>query len=139
MIQGGDPSGTGDGGESIYGEGFPDELHSRLRFNHRGLLAMANSNKPNTNRSQFFFTLDACDFLTKKHTIFGKITGNTIFNLLTVNDKETGRDERPLEPLKLLSIDVLWNPFPDIVPRYDIYIYIYRYGRGGEEGGGGKI
>ncbi|OQS03624.1 peptidyl-prolyl isomerase CWC27 [Thraustotheca clavata] len=117
MIQGGDPTGTGDGGESIYGAPFADEFHSRLRFNHRGLLAMANSNKPNTNQSQFFFTLDKCDFLDRKHTIFGKVTGNTIFNLLTVNDVETGRDERPLHPLKLLSIEVLWNPFEDIVPR----------------------
>ncbi|ETW04006.1 hypothetical protein H310_04411 [Aphanomyces invadans] len=117
MIQGGDPTGTGDGGESAFGEPFPDEFHSRLRFNHRGLLAMANSNKPNTNRSQFFFTLDACDFLTKKHTIFGKVTGNTIFNLLTVNDMETSGDERPIEPIKLLTIEILWNPFEDIVPR----------------------
>ncbi|OQR98019.1 peptidyl-prolyl cis-trans isomerase CWC27-like [Achlya hypogyna] len=117
MIQGGDPTGTGDGGESVYGEPFMDEFHSRLRFNHRGLLAMANSNKPNTNQSQFFFTLDKCDFLDRKHTIFGKITGNTIFNLLTVNDMETGRNERPLEPVKLLGIEILWNPFTDIVPR----------------------
>ncbi|RHY06027.1 hypothetical protein DYB25_001797 [Aphanomyces astaci] len=117
MIQGGDPTGTGDGGESAFGEPFADEFHSRLRFNHRGLLAMANSNKSNTNKSQFFFTLDACDFLTKKHTIFGKVTGNTIFNLLTVNDMETSPDERPVEPIKLLSIEILWNPFEDIVPR----------------------
>ncbi|KDO26377.1 hypothetical protein SPRG_08180 [Saprolegnia parasitica CBS 223.65] len=117
MIQGGDPTGSGDGGESIYGEPFTDEFHSRLRFNHRGLLAMANSNKPNTNKSQFFFTLDNCDFLDRKHTIFGKVTGNTIFNLLTVNDIETGGNERPVEPVKLLGIDILWNPFPDIVPR----------------------
>ncbi|GMF53225.1 unnamed protein product [Phytophthora fragariaefolia] len=73
MVQGGDPTGTGNGGESIYGGPFIDEFHSRLRFNHRGLLAMANENKPNTNHSQFFFTLDACDFLDKKHTIFGKL------------------------------------------------------------------
>ncbi|KAF0705799.1 Aste57867_6956 [Aphanomyces stellatus] len=117
MIQGGDPTGTGDGGESVFGAPFADEFHQRLRFNHRGLLAMANSNRPNTNTSQFFFTLDACDFLTKKHTIFGKITGNTIFNLLTVNDMDTSKDERPVEPIKLLSIEILWNPFEDIVPR----------------------
>ena len=73
MVQGGDPTGTGNGGASIYGGAFIDEFHSRLRFNHRGLLAMANENKPNSNHSQFFFTLDACDFLDKKHTIFGKV------------------------------------------------------------------
>lgn len=41
---------------------------------------MANENKSNSNHSQFFFTLDACEWLRGKHTIFGKITGNTIFN-----------------------------------------------------------
>ncbi|KAG3088073.1 Peptidyl-prolyl cis-trans isomerase [Phytophthora idaei] len=117
MVQGGDPTGTGQGGESIYGGAFIDEFHSRLKFNHRGLLAMANENKPNTNHSQFFFTLNACDFLDKKHTIFGKITGNTIFNLLSVGDLETDAQDRPTNPPKLLSAEVLWNPFEDIVPR----------------------
>uniref|UniRef100_K3WTN7 PPIase cyclophilin-type domain-containing protein n=1 Tax=Globisporangium ultimum (strain ATCC 200006 / CBS 805.95 / DAOM BR144) TaxID=431595 RepID=K3WTN7_GLOUD len=117
MVQGGDPTGTGNGGESIYGGAFIDEFHSRLKFNHRGLVAMANENKPNTNHSQFFFTLDACEFLEKKHTIFGKITGNTIFNLLSVGDVETDAKDRPLHPPKLLSVEVLWNPFEDIVPR----------------------
>ncbi|KAG6615892.1 peptidylprolyl isomerase [Phytophthora cinnamomi] len=117
MVQGGDPTGTGSGGESIYGAPFIDEFHSRLRFNHRGLLAMANENKPNSNHSQFFFTLDACDFLDKKHTIFGKVTGNTIFNLLSVGDLETDANDRPTNPPKLLSAEVLWNPFEDIVPR----------------------
>ncbi|KAF1328611.1 Peptidylprolyl isomerase, partial [Globisporangium splendens] len=129
MVQGGDPTGTGSGGESIYGGAFIDEFHSRLKFNHRGLVAMANENKPNTNHSQFFFTLDACEFLDKKHTIFGKvqgtnamwgawqITGNTIFNLLSVGDVETDAKDRPLHPPKLLSVEVLWNPFEDIVPR----------------------
>ncbi|RLN61066.1 hypothetical protein BBJ28_00007007 [Nothophytophthora sp. Chile5] len=117
MVQGGDPTGTGTGGESVFGGAFIDEFHSRLRFNHRGLLAMANENKPNSNHSQFFFTLDACDFLEKKHTIFGKITGNTIFNLLSVGDMETDAQDRPTHPPKLLSAEVLWNPFEDIVPR----------------------
>ncbi|KAG7381725.1 Peptidyl-prolyl isomerase cwc27 [Phytophthora pseudosyringae] len=117
MVQGGDPTGTGKGGESIYGGAFIDEFHSRLKFNHRGLLAMANENKPNTNHSQFFFTLDACDFLDKKHTIFGKVTGNTIFNLLSVGNLETDAQDRPTNPPKMLGAEVLWNPFEDIVPR----------------------
>lgn len=74
MVQGGDPTGTGNGGESVYGGAFIDEFHSRLKFNHRGIVAMANENKPNSNHSQFFFTLDACEFLEKKHTIFGKVS-----------------------------------------------------------------
>ena len=49
MIQTGDPTGTGHGGESIYGEPFKDELHSRIKFNHRGQLAMANAGGRDTN------------------------------------------------------------------------------------------
>lgn len=64
IAQGGDPTGTGQGGESIYGEPFKDEIHSRLRFNRRGLVAMANSDKDD-NASQFFFTLGACPELNK--------------------------------------------------------------------------
>lgn len=52
---------------------FPDEYHSRLRFKHRGLVASAGTGSPNTNGSQFFITLDRCDWLDKKHTIFGKV------------------------------------------------------------------
>lgn len=61
------------GGESIYGDVFGDEFHSRLKFKHRGLVAMANAGPPNSNGSQFFITLDRCDWLDKKHTIFGKV------------------------------------------------------------------
>lgn len=54
---------------------FPiqDEFHSRLRFNRRGLVAMANAG-PHDNGSQFFFTLGRADELNNKHTIFGKVT-----------------------------------------------------------------
>ncbi len=59
------PRHSGEGGESIYDGGLPfkDEVHTRLKFTHRGLLAMANENRPNSNTSQFFFTLDACEHL----------------------------------------------------------------------------
>ncbi|KHJ90967.1 peptidyl-prolyl cis-trans isomerase, cyclophilin-type [Oesophagostomum dentatum] len=72
IIQGGDPTGTGRGGESIYGKPFKDEFHQRLRFNRRGLLGMANAGKDD-NGSQFFFTVgnDVRD-LDRKHTLFGK-------------------------------------------------------------------
>ncbi|KAL0710438.1 hypothetical protein Bca4012_017416 [Brassica carinata] len=95
-----------------------DEFHSRLRFNHRGIVAMANEFSPNTNGSPFFFTLDKCDWLDKKLTIFGKVTGDSIFNLVRLGEVDTGKDDRPLDPApKILSVEVLWNPFEDIVPR----------------------
>ncbi|TVU34244.1 hypothetical protein EJB05_16075 [Eragrostis curvula] len=117
LVQGGDPTGSGTGGESIYGAPFADEFHSRLRFNHRGLVACANAGTPHSNGSQFFITLDRCDWLDKKNTIFGKVTGDSIFNLLTLADIETDKDDRPVYEQKILSVEVLWDPFEDIVPR----------------------
>ncbi|KAL5698649.1 peptidylprolyl isomerase [Ranunculus cassubicifolius] len=118
MIQSGDPTGTGKGGESIYGKAFSDEFHSRLRFKHRGLVACANAGPAHTNGSQFFITLDRCEWLDKKNTIFGKVTGDSIFNLLRFNDVETDKEDRPVDPApKILSVEVLWDPFDDIVPR----------------------
>ncbi|XP_058025594.1 spliceosome-associated protein CWC27 homolog isoform X1 [Ahaetulla prasina] len=116
IIQGGDPTGTGSGGESIYGAPFKDEFHSRLRFIRRGLVAMANS-EPHDNGSQFFFTLGRADELNNKHTIFGKITGDTIYNMLRLSEVEIGADERPVNPYKITSAEVLFNPFDDIIPR----------------------
>ncbi|ONI33154.1 hypothetical protein PRUPE_1G408500 [Prunus persica] len=118
LVQGGDPTGTGTGGESIYGGVFADEFHSRLRFKHRGLVACANSGSPNSNGSQFFMNLDRSDWLDKKHTIFGKVTGDSIYNLVRLGDIETDKEDRPLDPPpRILSVEVLWNPFDDIVPR----------------------
>ncbi|KAI9350127.1 serologically defined colon cancer antigen 10 [Obelidium mucronatum] len=116
IAQGGDPTGTGLGGESIYGEPFEDEFHSRIRFSHRGLLAMANTGR-HTNKSQFFFTLDKTEELNRKNTIFGKIVGDTIYNLLEIGEVEVNEDERPLYPIKINSVDVVYNPFDDIEPR----------------------
>ena len=118
MIQTGDPTGTGAGGESIWGKQFPDEFHSRLRFSHRGIVAMANGNKPNTNGSQFFITMDKCSWLDKKHTIFGKVTGDTIFNAISISDLPT-KDDFPIDDVtpKILKTEVIINPFIDIVAR----------------------
>ena len=103
MVQFGDPTGTGSGGESIWGRPFKDEVHGRILFNHRGQLAMANENKPNSNHSQFFLTLAPCEWLNRKHTIFGKVTGSTIFNLLRMGDAEVDEKDRPAEPITLLG------------------------------------
>ncbi|KAG7091115.1 hypothetical protein E1B28_010169 [Marasmius oreades] len=117
LVQTGDKTGTGAGGESIYGEPFEDEIHPRLRFAHRGLVAMANSGTKNSNDSQFIITLDRADELQGKHTLFGRIVGDTVYNVLKIGDMELGKNERPLYPPKIKSIRILDNPFPDIVPR----------------------
>ncbi|CAH1999807.1 unnamed protein product [Acanthoscelides obtectus] len=115
IVQGGDPTGDGTGGESIYGQPFKDEFHQRLKFTRRGLLAMANAGKDD-NGSQFFFTMAATPELNNKHTIFGKVSGDTVFNMLKLEEGLI-EDESPVYPNKILKTEVLLNPFPDIVPR----------------------
>lgn len=115
IVQGGDPNGDGTGGESIYNEPFGDEFHQRLKFTRRGLLAMANAGD-NDNGSQFFFTLGPTSELQNKHTIFGKVVGDTIYNMLKLEEGLI-ENERPVYPHKIVNTVVLHNPFADIVPR----------------------
>jgi cyclophilin family peptidyl-prolyl cis-trans isomerase len=91
MIQGGDPTGTGRGGESAWGGKFKDEFSPKLTFDKAGLLAMANAG-PGTNGSQFFITLVPTTWLNNHHTIFGKVVNgidvvNTIGKTKTKNDR----------------------------------------------------
>lgn len=76
VIQGGDPTGTGSGGQSIFGKEFDDELNpgtaSFKEGYKKGVVAMANRG-PNTNTSQFFILLDDAPHLPKRYTIFGKV------------------------------------------------------------------
>ncbi|KAJ2179206.1 Peptidyl-prolyl isomerase cwc27, partial [Coemansia sp. RSA 551] len=117
IVQGGDPSGTGNGGESIYGAPFADEFHSRLRFNRRGMLGMANTGA-NENGSQFFITLTATPELQKKNTLFGAVVGDSLFNALKLGEGEIDKEtERPTHPKFIKQVRVLDNPFTDIVPR----------------------
>ncbi|KAI0182018.1 cyclophilin-like protein [Hypoxylon sp. FL1284] len=143
ILQGGDPTGTGNGGESIYdggaysgdldpwpmdqrrgknagptGVNFKDEFHSRLKFNRRGLLGMANESRPDTNASQFFFTLDKAEELNNKNTVFGRIVGDTIYNLARIGEAEVAEgSERPLYPVKITRVEILVNPFSDMKKR----------------------
>lgn len=102
MIQGGDPTGTGAGGESIWGENFKDEVSANVRFDRPGLLAMANRG-PNTNGSQFFITTIETPWLNMKHTIFGEVVkGYDIVQKL--ENSETDMRDRPIEPQKIIKI-----------------------------------
>ena len=121
IVQGGDPTGTGEGGEAIYPGGlFEDEFHSRLKFNRRGLLGMANSGRKNDNGSQFFLTLGATTELENRNTMFGRVVGDTIYNLMKMGEAELAGgegNERPLYPTKITGTTVLVNPFEDMVRR----------------------
>lgn len=134
MIQGGDPTGTGMGGESIYGSAFEDEFDPALH-NLRGALSMANSG-PCTNGSQFFivqakecppqmlsqmegmenngFPKDAVEdykalggtpWLDFRHTVYGQVFEGmeTVDEIANV---KTGAADKPVEEVKILSIDV---------------------------------
>ncbi|KYK61198.1 Peptidyl-prolyl isomerase CWC27 [Drechmeria coniospora] len=143
ILQGGDPTGTGNGGESIYdggafsgdldpwpmdqrrgknagptGVNFKDEFHSRLKFNRRGLLGMANESRSDTNGSQFFFTLGKTEELTNKNTLFGRVAGDTIYNLAKIGESEVEEgSERPMYAVKIERIEILVNPFEDMQKR----------------------
>ncbi|EEB05585.1 cyclophilin family peptidyl-prolyl cis-trans isomerase Cyp7 [Schizosaccharomyces japonicus yFS275] len=116
IIQGGDPTGTGQGGESIYDKPFPVETHPRLRFTRRGLVAMANADGEG-NGSQFFITLNATPELAGKHTLFARVVGDTIYNVVRISELELDATERPVYPPKIVETQVIENPFTDIQPR----------------------
>lgn len=101
MIQGGDPTGTGRGGSSIWGKPFEDEFHPELSFDRPGLLAMANSG-PNTNGSQFFITVAPTPWLNGRHTIFGEVVSGYEVVEAIVNTP-TGEQNRPREDQKILK------------------------------------
>lgn len=120
IIQGGDPTGTGSGGEAIYDGGlFADEFHSRLKFNRRGLLGMANTGRKDDNGSQFFLTLGKTEELNGRNTLFGRVAGETIYNLMRMGEAELVGEgsDRPLYPTRITGAEVLVNPFEDMVRR----------------------
>ncbi|HZK23425.1 MAG TPA: peptidylprolyl isomerase [Atopostipes sp.] len=131
MIQGGDPTGTGMGGESIWEEQFEDEFSPYL-FNLRGALSMANSG-PNTNGSQFFIVtatqvpgqmigqMEAAGYpvevieayknggtpwLDNKHTVFGHVVeGMDIVD--EIDKTETNYADKPVEDVVIESIEII--------------------------------
>lgn len=101
MIQGGDPTRTGSGGESLWGFPFQDEVVPSVQFDHKGILAMANAG-PNTNGSQFFITTAATPWLNMKHTIFGEVI-NGYDVVEKIENVETGLQDRPIEDQQIIK------------------------------------
>ncbi|MCQ8265969.1 Cof-type HAD-IIB family hydrolase [Streptococcus suis] len=132
MIQGGDPTGTGMGGESIYGAAFEDEF-SMEAFNIRGALSMANAG-PNTNGSQFFIVQNTSlpyskkelerggwpgeiaelyaenggtPHLDNRHTVFGQLMDKESYIVLdAIASVETGAMDKPIEDVVIETIEI---------------------------------
>ncbi|CAF2823001.1 unnamed protein product [Rotaria sp. Silwood2] len=115
IAQGGYSTGTGEGTEPTSGKFFQDEFDTRLCYNRRGLVGMVNQG-PNTNASQFFFTLDSTPEFDKKNTLFGKVIGNTLFNMLKLGEGEI-IDDIPVHKHKIIKTEIISNPFDNMVPR----------------------
>ena len=132
MIQGGDPTATGMGGESIYGESFEDEFSEEL-YNIRGALSMANAG-PNTNGSQFFIVQNqhlpyskkeiarggwpepiaeiyakqgGTPHLDRRHTVFGQLADKASYEVLdAIAGVETGAMDKPVEDVVIETIEI---------------------------------
>ncbi|MBL7084571.1 MAG: peptidylprolyl isomerase [Candidatus Omnitrophica bacterium] len=101
MIQGGDPTGTGRGGSSIWGRPFEDECSPEVTFDRPGLLAMANSG-PNTNGSQFFITTVKTPHLNGRHTIFGEVVSG--YDVVQkIENTPVGQGNKPLSEQKIIK------------------------------------
>ncbi|KAI4324829.1 hypothetical protein MLD38_030281 [Melastoma candidum] len=111
MIQGGDPTGTGRGGESIWGKPFKDEVNSKLLHSGRGVVSMANSG-PHTNGSQFFILYKSANHLNFKHTVFGGVVGG-MMTLTAMEKVPVDDNDRPLDEIKITGVTVFVNPYTD--------------------------
>lgn len=112
MIQGGDPTGTGNGGQSFWGKPFPDEFKANLSHNARGLLSMANSG-PGTNKSQFFITYKSCPHLDLKHSVFGKVVGG-LDVISKMESVDCNKKDRPKSSIKIEDCMVFVDPYKEI-------------------------
>jgi peptidyl-prolyl cis-trans isomerase-like 3 len=112
MIQGGDPTGKGKGGQSIYGDLFNDEFSDSLRHSDRGIVSMANRG-PNTNGSQFFITYKSADHLDAKNTVFGRVIYGSDDTLAKMEKIPVAQNHRPLQSIRINSVTIHANPIAD--------------------------
>ncbi|KAJ7745791.1 cyclophilin-like protein [Mycena metata] len=101
MVQTGDPSGSGKGGQSIWGKPFPDEIRSTLKFNSRGMVAMANNGPPTPTSLSSSSPTQSSPISTAKYTIFGKV----------IDGADSTLDA--MERFKLTHITIHANPIAD--------------------------
>jgi cyclophilin family peptidyl-prolyl cis-trans isomerase len=101
MIQSGDPTGTG---SHNCGVTMRDEILPGLRFSAAGKLAMANSGQLDTGGCQFFITVNAMRSWDGNYTIFGSVVEGQ--NVVTDINHAAVRGERPIDPVKLLSVTI---------------------------------
>eukprot|EP00227_Mantoniella_beaufortii_P010073 CAMPEP_0197586896 /NCGR_PEP_ID=MMETSP1326-20131121/8713_1 /TAXON_ID=1155430 /ORGANISM="Genus nov. species nov., Strain RCC2288" /LENGTH=586 /DNA_ID=CAMNT_0043151563 /DNA_START=175 /DNA_END=1931 /DNA_ORIENTATION=+ len=119
MIQGGDPTGTGSGGQCIWGAKFKDEI-THLQHTGRGVLSMANSG-PGTNGSQFFILYKSARHLDGKHTVFGNVVGG-MDTLAKLERVPTDKNDKPLaggEAVAILGATVFTNPYKEMAEEED--------------------
>jgi len=118
MVQGGDPTGTGKGGESCWGTPFRDEWDVKGAYKHdaRGVVSMANHGAA-TNGSQFFITFKPTPHLDRKHTVFGKLVGGEdVLDRIEAVPVKKGTDS-PLSAIKITGIEIFQDPFEDYKAR----------------------
>ena len=116
ILQGGDPTGTGRGGESVWSKPFGERtLHPSLKHEERGILSMANAGDVNANGSQFFITLRSTPHLDGKHPIFGKLlSGNSVLEQIESEvEVDTNSGHRPIQSIVIEDVFVLEDPFEE--------------------------
>ena len=125
MIQGGDfVNGDGTGCTSIYGGGstFDDE-NFIMKHDGPGILSMANSGK-DTNGCQFFVTCAKCDFLDKKHVVFGRVLDGLLV-IRKVENVPTGANNRPKIPITIYECGQMWIKWQQQTWHF-LYISLYQ-------------
>lgn len=105
LIQAGDPTGQGYGGESVWGLPFENEIDPSLHFDGPGRLAMANRGRPSTNSSQFFVTVQPAPWFDGDYTIFGQVVSGMDVVRGISEVEVRGADHRPVDDVLLLTVE----------------------------------